>query len=443
MLLEAFRTRIASLASEHRLIARGMLQVLIFVAIGKLAGAAKEIALAYRFGVGDLTDAYVTTLTFVMWPVAVWLTALTAILIPLESREADPKEIARFRGELFGATLLLGAATLLFAGIAVVVLGGPTSAFSQMPQFESVFGMLRIGIWLIPLGFVIGLGSVLTLGSGRHINTLLEGVPSLSIAVAIGLFPGMGASGLISATVLGCAVHLACLYLPLWLRGDLRLPLIHWRSSLWRPFFRGFSLLIAGQALMASVVLFDQATAIGLGPGAPSTLSYSNRVLAFVMGLCALSVTRSTLPVFSSAAATDSARFGKIAGSWSAGMFMVGIVLAAISMWLAQPAVALLFERGAFTHEDTQRVAEVLLAALPQLPIFLAGLVLSSAASSRGWYGLIFLACTGALLSKLLWNAIVVPHWGVAGLAFGWTFMYAVHAGILIAGIAQDRARSA
>ena len=434
MRFDFVRARLSSLESDHRLILAGMARVILFVAIGRLAGAAKEIALAYRFGIGELTDAYATLITVVLWPVALWLTAVSATIVPLEARTADARAISQFRSELTAGALTLGV-LLSLAGMVFMKFAAAASAPGNSIAYSPVMlGMIPVGVLLLPLGLMIGLCSTWTLGSGRHTNTLLEGVPALVVATAIIALPELGASGLVWATVAGFVAHLLLLAIPLVMRGELPVPSVRFKSALWRQFFSGFGLLLAGQALMASVVLIDQAIAVGLGAGAPSTLSYSNRVLAFVMGLGALAVTRATLPVFVKAAERDPSGLFRVAGKWAFAMLICGLAAAALSAWLAEPVVSLLFERGAFTHDDKVRVAALFRASLPQMPMFLAGLVLASVASSRGRYGLIFAACASALLSKLAANALLVPHWGLIGLVLGWAVMYSVHAAVLLWG---------
>jgi len=434
MRFDLVRARFSSLGADHRLILAGMARVIFFVAIGRLAGAAKEIALAYRFGIGELTDAYVTLMTFVLWPVALWLTVVTATIVPLEARTSDALAISKFRSELTAGALILGI-LLALAAIGLMMLSGPACAPGISIAYPpAMLAMISVGVLLIPLGLMIGLWSTWTMGSGRHTNTLLEGVPALVVAVVVITMPELGASGLVWATVAGFVAHLLLLGIPLIMRGELPAPSVRFESVLWRPFFSGFGLLLAGQALMASVVLIDQSIAVGLGSGAPSTLSYSNRVLAFVMGLGALAVTRATLPVFAKAAERDPSALFRVAGKWAFAMLICGLAAAALSAWLAEPVVSLLFERGAFTHDDKVRVAALFRASLPQMPLFLAGLVLASVASSRGRYGLIFVACASALASKIAANALLVPHWGLVGLVLGWTVMYAVHATVLLWG---------
>ena len=69
--------------SYHRRIAQGFLWVSAFVFIGKLAGAAKEMTIAWRYGVSEKVDAYVFLFNVLNWPNAVWYSVLAVVLVPL------------------------------------------------------------------------------------------------------------------------------------------------------------------------------------------------------------------------------------------------------------------------------------------------------------------------------------------------------------------------
>ncbi len=92
-----------------------MAWVALFVFVGKLAGAAKEMAIAYRYGLSREVDAYLFVFNLVSWPIGVWFSILTVVLVPLAARmrQTDPSELPRFRSELLGFVILLGLALAL------------------------------------------------------------------------------------------------------------------------------------------------------------------------------------------------------------------------------------------------------------------------------------------------------------------------------------------
>ena len=119
--LGVIRSRITRAHPDHHAIAKGMVWVALFVFLGRLAGAAKEMAVAYRYGVGEEVDAYLFVLSLVSWPVGVWFSVLTVVLVPLAARmrQDATAELPRFRAELFGLALLIGLtlATVAWLGL--------------------------------------------------------------------------------------------------------------------------------------------------------------------------------------------------------------------------------------------------------------------------------------------------------------------------------------
>ena len=114
-LLGTIRARLHNAHSDHHAIARAMSWVALFVLLGSLARAAKEMAIAYRYGVSADVDAYLFVFNLVTWPVSVWFSVLTVVLAPLAARirQDASEELPQFRSELLGLALLLGL-TLVF-----------------------------------------------------------------------------------------------------------------------------------------------------------------------------------------------------------------------------------------------------------------------------------------------------------------------------------------
>ena len=113
--LRQWITRLRNDHPDHRAIAQGIAWVGIFVLIGKAVGAAKEVAIAYRYGVSAEVDAYLFVYNLVNWPVSVWFSVLTLVLVPLVARitQGAPADLPRFRSELLGLAFLLGLALAL------------------------------------------------------------------------------------------------------------------------------------------------------------------------------------------------------------------------------------------------------------------------------------------------------------------------------------------
>src|SRR5690606_17686004 len=118
--LKTFSQRLAGLHADHRRIAKGAARVAFFLLLGKAAGALKEMAVAYRYGVSDVVDAYQFTLTMAGWLPVTIVGALSVVLIPVlvRTRREGRAARARFLGELQGWVLVLGVALAVSSYVA-------------------------------------------------------------------------------------------------------------------------------------------------------------------------------------------------------------------------------------------------------------------------------------------------------------------------------------
>ena len=385
------------------------------------------MAVAYRYGLGAEVDAYQFVSNLISWPVGIWCSVLTAVLVPLAGRmrQSDAAELPRFRAELLGLALLLSIASalLVWLGIGAMLHSGWSGLPANTARLaaDALPGL----VLLLPLGVLVALQSAWMLSAGRHVNTLFDSVPTLFIAAAVLVFADGGIAPLVWGTVVGAIFHLAALLVPMVRRREIETPSFSWSSPQWRWFWQGFGIMLAGQALMSLTVIVDQFFAVGMGTGAIATLGYANRILSLVLGLAAIAVSRATLPVFSDVRPDGAAHMHALALYWFRMMFVLGLGAMVAGYWLAPWAVKLLFERGAFSAADTGVVAGVLRYGLLQLPFYCAASVLVSYALSLRRHYLIFWSGVIGIVSKSLSNTLLAPHFGIEGLAAGSAFMAA------------------
>lgn len=426
MLLRKIRGHLANPDSQHRQIALGFVWVSLFVFIGKLAGAAKEMAIAWRYGVSATVDAYVFVFNLINWPVSVWFSILAVVLLPLivRVRGETPDELPRFRAELLGLTLLLGLVLglLIWLGLPVLLHSGWLNLSESL--LEQALYMTNGLVWLAPLGMAISLFSASLLAAGHHRNTLFEAIPALVLLFALLLPPDWFPEPLLWGTVAGFAFHAAALGVPLLHRGDLVTPRLAQRSPAWRFFWASIGLMSVGQVLMSFTNLIDQFFAVNLGQGELAALSYSNRILSLILSLGATAISRATLPVFSTAHTKDDSGVGGLALRWAWMMAAFGVVVVVIGWILTPWVVQSLFQRGAFTTENTYQVAELLRYSLIQVPVYGFSLTLVSLIASQRRYSILLLSGVIGLIVKLIFAVVLIKTIGLVGLVLSTFFVY-------------------
>lgn len=410
----------------NRQVALGMAWVASFILVGKIAGAAKEMTIAWRYGVSETVDAYVFVFNLVTWPVALWFSILSMVLAPLTARLRidTPNALARFRAELLGLTLAGGGVLGILVGW-----GGPVllrtgflglSGTTLTLSLNFVTGMAL----LIPLGAVVSLFSAWLLVAGLHRNTLFEAIPAMVILVVLLPTPLEITEPLLWGTVLGVTLQLTALGVPLLTRGELSHPNLSLTSPAWQAFWLGIRAMTLGQILMSGTGLVDQFFAAGLGPGALSTLSYANRILSLILGLGATAISRATLPVFSETYARANFSVYPLVTFWSTGMFISGLAILTIGWFSAPWLVHILFERGSFNANDTANVANAVKFGLIQVPFYMAALVFVTFFSGAQKYSFIGTVALVNFLMKFTLNYLLTPSYGIEGLMLATAGMY-------------------
>src|SRR5690606_9931984 len=166
--------------------------------------------------------------------------------------------------------------------------------------------------------------------------------------------------------------------------GRVGAPRLGFSSEHWPELVKAAGVMLVGQVAMSFVGPIDQYTAANLGANANSTLGYASRLLSLLLGVGAASVGRAALPVLADIQARgDRARARTTALKWSVLMLAAGAGVTAVGWLLAPWGVALLFERGAFTADNTMIVAQVLRWGLLQMPFYFGVLILVQLLASQ------------------------------------------------------------
>jgi peptidoglycan biosynthesis protein MviN/MurJ (putative lipid II flippase) len=428
----------SSLHADHRRIARGLMLGAIFVLIGRFAGAAKEMAVAWRYGVSGVVDAFQLASTLVGWlPTVVASVSGTVLVTALvRARTDDPQARSRFLGELNGIALAIGVAS-----VTVSLCVGPTVVGFLATGLSSETRALAIEMsWqLAPAGALavfITLFAVRLQARERHVNTLLDAVPATVLIVALFAWPTDAAgTPLIWGALVGATVHAAVLA-RLGSRADGVLGRVYLslRSGHWEDIRRAAPVLLVGQIALSFLGPIDQFTATRFGDNAIATLGYANRIIALLVSLGALAIARAALPVFTDALdrdARDEAR--RRAFGWAWLMCGAGVVGGAIGWGLMPWAVEVLFERGAFTANDTANVSQIARVGLLQLPFYFGSIVMVQFLAASGRFGVIAASATVNLVSKVTLNLIAVQWFGLAGIMWATGGMYVVSFAFLMA----------
>jgi peptidoglycan biosynthesis protein MviN/MurJ (putative lipid II flippase) len=355
---------------------------------------------------------------------------LSVVLIPVlvRLRRADVAERNLFIRELQGWVGAAGIALALLTWFAwpqvVGVLGQGLSA-----RVGDMTGQLLVAFAPVSaLLLVAGISAARLRAQERHVNTLLDSVPAVATLAWVMLAASAdGVGPLLWGTLVGYAIQTVWLA---WLAaradgGFWGAPRLTLQSPHWPELLGAAGVMLIGQVAMSFVGPLDQYAAANLGANANATLGYASRLLSLVLGIGAVSVGRAALPVLADVQARgDTARARGMALKWSVLMVAAGAVAVAVGWILAPWGVSVLFQRGAFTAENTQAVAHVFRWGLLQLPFYFGVLILVQLLASQNRYRVMAAIAVANFALKAVLNTVLAPRMGAAGIMLATSLMY-------------------
>lgn len=179
---------------------------------------------------------------------------------------------------------------------------------------------------------------------------------------------------------------------------------------------------VLGTSAVQINVLINTRFAAEVGTGAISWLEYAFRLMQFPIGLLGVAIATVTLPQISRDIAENNHKNFRENLAKSLRLTLVLTLPAAVGLaMLAEPLIALLYERGRFTFHDTQQTALALQAYTVGLAGYAAIKVITPAFYALGDAKVpVRVSLFGIFLNfGLNFLTVKMLHWGHAGLALG------------------------
>lgn len=411
-------------------IVSGAMRVAFFLIIGKLAGAIKEMAVAHRYGVSDVVDAYQFTQSMANWLPTTIVGAFSIVLIPVlvKLRHLGQEEKNRFLAELQAWIIAVGVFIVVASVLAwpwvITHMSGKLSLAAKEYSQQMIWVFGPVGLLIL----IVGVHMARLRALERHINNLLDSLPALFIFVWILLSPGdTSIFPIILGVLCGYILQTVLLwYMANRAEGERWIPL-RWQfqSSHWRALLHAAGFMLVGQIALSFVAPMDQMFAAQLGNNANATMGYATRLVSVIIGIGAASVGRAALPVLADVQHRGEAQQAKnMALKWSLAMVGLGLLALAIAWMLAPFMVKLVFERGAFTADNTVAVAQALRFGLMQVPFYFGVLILVQLLASQNRYKLMAVIALMNFAVKFLLNFLLAPRYGVEGIMTATAGMY-------------------
>ena len=431
--------------SVNRRIFSAALIVGVLTAGVSLVSMLKELLVAASFGTSDAIDAFLIAFLLPTFVINVVAGSFSSSIIPiyLQVRERECRDAAQ---QLFSSVVLLGVA-LLATVVVVLALSGPF----LLPLLGSGFGpeklMLTQQIFylLLPAVIINGLAiiwSAILNAEERFAWAAVAPalVPFSMIAFLVVAGDQWGIYALAVGIVVGFMFQLCLLGWAL-RRQDITLrPGWYGMTTSTRQAIRQYAPVTAGAVFMSSTLLVDQAVAATLPAGSVAALGYGNKIVALVLSLGAMAIGTAVLPYFSRMVAQQD----WLGVRHTLRTYLLRLILpvtvpsALLLFFFSEPLTRLLFQRGAFTVEDTGIVAGVQSFYTLQIPFYIAGILGVRLISALGKNHVLMIISGFNLLTNIVADLVLTRLMGVTGIALATSIVHVASTGMIFLFLASQ-----
>lgn len=411
--------------------------------LSRLLGLVREIVFAGFFGAGPAKGAFdLAYLIPNLFRRLLGEGALTAAFLPIfKQKEVTEGEAAMWHS----ANAVISALVVVASGICGVAMVGISVLLAWGPDLSAetrlMFALLRIMFPYMMLVCVAAtLMGMLNARGYFFIPALGATVLNVVLIVAVVFFaPAFGEALHLQVFALAWGVLVAGLaqaffQVPVLYRNGFRYRWVRpWAHPTVREVVRKMLPGIVGVAAFQINMLVTQGLAFTEGATIVASFNYAVRLMEFPQGMFGVSLATFLLPTLSGLAAEKNfTAFRSTLQQGLAYAAFLNIFAAVMALLLAEPIVALLFQRREFDVQDTRNVAIALRCLAPSLVAYIAVNLLSRAFFAMGDVKVPMMISVVCLSLNLLLVLFLLNPFRQAGLGLANSISSMVNVGLLI-----------
>lgn len=397
-----------------------MLTVAVVSLLVKAVSFFKEILIADKYGVSELLDTYLIAALIPTFVQNVFLNSYSSVFIPnfvLEKR--DSKNTGGFLTTSFIITVSI---SLIMMGVIYIFIDNYLE--SLFPGHEiQYYQLIKTQLWII-------LPSILFWGTSSLISGLLMVeneflysslnaifVPVFTIilllffqtqlqerTLALGLLLGSIAS-FIYLVILGIKKNVLVLKGPDFKSKNIRILLSQIPAKISSSLINGVNPMV------------DQYFSAQMAIGAIAALNYGYKIPMVVIGLVSAPIGNTLLPYFSKKAIEGQKKlYEYLKRVLRAGLGLMGII-AIILILVSKLIIQILFERGAFSSDNTLEVYVIQQMYLIQLPFYIVGIIMNKYLTAINKNNFLVFSSLISLILNITLNYLFMELLGTKGLA--------------------------
>ncbi|MBA4744726.1 virulence factor MviN [Muricauda sp. TY007] len=397
-----------------------MLTVAIVSLLVKGVGFFKEILIADAYGVSELLDTFLIAFLVPKFIQSVFLNAYGSVFIPNYVQE---KQVEKNTGTFQGSSFIITVLIALFM-IGVTYIGIDTYLELLFPGHKAqYYELIKTQLWIIlPCILFWGISSLIS-GLLMVENEFLYSslnvifVPIITIVLllffqselqektlALGLLLGSIVSFLY-LIVLGLKKKVLAFNKPDFKNKNIRILLTQVPAKMSSGLINGVNPMV------------DQYFSAQIAIGAIAALNYGHKIPMVVIGLAGAPIGNTLLPYFSKKAMEGHHKlYEYLKRVLRTALGLMGIITVVL-IFLSKLIVQILFERGAFTSEDTTQVYVIQQMYLIQLPFYIVGIIMNKYLTAINKNNFLVLSSLISLALNISLNYIFMELMGTKGLA--------------------------
>ena len=397
-----------------------------------LAGMAKDMYLAQKFGRSELIDAFLVAFLIPSFVFSVVVGSIQSAFVPtyiqtFEKQGVDAARQLLASVSLLSVGVLLGISMILWA-IAPRILPLLGSGFppDTLVLCENLF--YRLLPMLLLTGMAKFWAVVINARERFAVAAIAPIANPLAVFVILWLLAeDLGIVALTDGVIIGALIEFLILLLAMRQQGLCVLPRWRGMSPELRQVGQQYLPTIIGAGLMCSTSLVDTAMAAMLDPGSVSALNYGRKVPTVILGIITVGLGTVILPHFSKMISQNAwVDMRHTLRAYTKWIIMLTMPLSVGLFYGSELIVQILFERGAFSESDTQLVGQVQAFYVLQVPFYVLGIFFVRFISAMCANQYLMWGSLLNLISNVCLNYVLMWHFGVSGIALSTTIVYAI-----------------
>ena len=404
----------------------------------RVIGMLNQAVVSARFGAGATMDAYFVAILLPVLLGQLIVSAIEASVIPIYTRIRTQGTIEQ-RATFFNTLLNLLLVSALLLSLLMFVFR-QQMIFVSAPALDAGRATLAVNLtpFIIPvllLTAIIGFLESILNAEGQFGWPAYAGilVPLTMIILVLMAGRSLGVVTLCIGMLAGQCLQLCVVIIRAKRIGLVYRPVIDLHNPDIAPV-----LLIAWPVLLGAIItqaspLVDQVVASFLSVGSISAINYSLKIVSVATGVIFVSVGRAVLPYLSRQASTDNMKAFKETLRLYLWILVIGVTALTIFMIVfAHPIVRILFQRGAFSADDTNRTASALIAFSIGLTPMALSFTLARAFSALGKTRVLMGTAIFSVFSNAVFDYVFAHYWQSTGIALATSAVYVCNMLILL-----------